>query len=167
MSRKKTKRKRTKRRRKTTSRRTRKPRKSRRPTRFVRPKITPIVPKPTLITSTPEPVQPEIIPTQPVQPTQPVESRISLEREVKKIETYEYLLIEYIKEISNEMTYLVLIVVSLFLFVMSDIFPLVEPQHFNIIRLIFVLLIVGGFALFGMSNITKRRIERKFELILT
>lgn len=99
--------------------------------------------------------------------TRPARKRTSLEREVKKIETYEYLLVEYIKEISNEMTYLVLIVVSLFLFVMSDVFPLVEPQHFNIIRLIFVLLIVGGFALFGMSNITKRRIERKFELIFT
>lgn len=89
-----------------------------------------------------------------------------LEREMKKIETYEYLLVEYIKEISNEMTYLVMVVTSLFLFVMLDAFPLVEVENLNVIKIIFVLLIVGGFALFGLSNITKRKIEKKFELIL-
>ena len=89
-----------------------------------------------------------------------------LEREVREIETYEYLLVEYIKEISNEMTYLIMIVTSLFLFVMLDVFPLVEEENLNVIKIIFVLLIIGGFALFGLSNITKRNIEKKFELIL-
>ena len=94
-----------------------------------------------------------------------------LEREIKQVETYEYLLVEYIKEISNELTYLVLIVCALFLFVLIDIIPTFIPtpsaETYNLIRLIFILLIVGGFALFGVANITKRKIEKKFELIFT
>lgn len=93
-------------------------------------------------------------------------SEPALEREVRQVERYEYLLVEYLKEISNEMTYLVLVVSSLFLFVLLDVLPLgVPPEQFNVVRLVFILFIVGGFALFGLSNITKRKIEKKFELI--
>ncbi|MEM0372678.1 MAG: hypothetical protein QXO69_02450 [archaeon] len=91
-----------------------------------------------------------------VKPTQ-------LEREVKQVEKYEYLLVEYLKEISNEITYLVLIVCSLFLYVMLDLLPAADTASYEIVRIIFILLIIGGFGLFGMSNITKRRIERRFE----
>lgn len=91
----------------------------------------------------------------------------STSKELRKVETYEYLLVEYIKEISNEMTYLVLIITSLFLFVMMDSFSLgVEAADFGVVKLIFILMIVGGFALFGLSNITKRTIEKKFEDML-
>ena len=85
--------------------------------------------------------------------------------EIKQVETYEYLLVEYLKEISNEMTYLITMVVSLFLYVMLDLLPLTESVDYAMLRLILVLLIVGGFGLFGLSNITKRRIERRFERI--
>lgn len=89
-----------------------------------------------------------------------------LEKEVKQVERYEYLLVEYLKEISNEITYLVLVVCSLFLYIMLDYLSSVSPvssSSYDMIRVIFILLIIGGFGLFGMSNITKRRIERKFE----
>ena len=84
-------------------------------------------------------------------------------QELKQVETYEYLLVEYLKEISNEMTYLITMVVSLFLYIMLDLLPLTESVDYGMLRLILVLLIVGGFGLFGLSNITKRRIERRFE----
>lgn len=83
--------------------------------------------------------------------------------EIKQVETYEYLLVEYLKEISNEMTYLITMIVSLFLYIMLDFLPLTENVDYSMLRLILVLLIVGGFGLFGLSNITKRRIERRFE----
>ncbi len=93
--------------------------------------------------------------------------RNSVSKEIRKVETYEYLLVEYIKEISNEMTYLVLIITSLFLFVMMDTLSLgIEPEKFGVVKLIFILMIIGGFALFGLSNITKRNIEKKFEDML-
>lgn len=86
-------------------------------------------------------------------------------QEIRQVETYEYLLVEYLKEISNEMTYLITMVVSLFLYVILDFLPLTEGVDYSLLRLIFVLLIVGGFGLFGLSNITKRRIEKKFEMM--
>lgn len=90
-----------------------------------------------------------------------------IEKEVKVVEKYEYLLVEYIKEISNEMTYLVLIVASLFFYVLLDFFPTIEDAGMaSILKIIFVLIIIGGFGFFGMSNITKRRIEKQFEKIL-
>lgn len=92
-----------------------------------------------------------------------------IEQEIREVEAYEYLLVEYLKEISNELTYLVLIVCALFLFVLIDIMPSFVPSadagDYGMIRLVFILLIVGGFALFGVSNITKRKIEKKFELM--
>jgi len=92
-----------------------------------------------------------------------------LEKEVKEVEAYEYLLVEYLKEISNEITYLILIISSLFLFVLIDIIPNFSTETplggYESIKLVFILIIIGGFALFGVSGITKRRIEKKFELM--
>ena len=88
-----------------------------------------------------------------------------LEKEIKQVERYEYLLVEYLKEISNEMTYLVLVICSLFFYVLLDILPTATIQDYEIFRILFVLLIIGGFALFGLSNITKRKIEKRFERI--
>ncbi|MBI4214424.1 hypothetical protein HY546_00350 [archaeon] len=91
----------------------------------------------------------------------------SLAREVKQVERYEYLLVEYIKEISNELTYLLLITTSLFLFVLIDIIPgLSATEGYLTVKVVFVILIAGGFGMFGLSNITKRRIEKRFEKVL-
>lgn len=92
----------------------------------------------------------------------------------KEVKKYEYLLVEYVKEISNEVTYLLLIVTSLFLYILMDLFPgrigesqtavrLLGLNSVDMLRLVFILLIVGGFILFGLSNYTKRNIEKKFE----
>ncbi|MBI1973339.1 hypothetical protein HYS54_00855 [Candidatus Micrarchaeota archaeon] len=90
----------------------------------------------------------------------------SLAREVKQVEKYEYLLVEYIKEISNELTYMLLITTSLFLFVLIDIIPgLSATQGYMTVKVIFVILIAGGFGMFGLSNVTKRRIEKRFEQV--
>jgi len=91
----------------------------------------------------------------------------SLEKGIKEVEKYEYLLVEYIKHISNELTYLLLIMASLFLFVLLDISPELVHTNTDMLRIIFVVLIVGGFALFGVSSMTKRKIERKFEDIFS
>ena len=92
--------------------------------------------------------------------------KTALEREIKQVERYEYLLVEYLKEISNEMTYLVLVIVSLFLYVMLDLIPTPGIENYELVRIVFVVIIIGGFGMFGFSNITKRRIEKKFEKIL-
>ena len=85
----------------------------------------------------------------------------SIETKLQEVESYEYLLVEYLKEISNEMTYLLLVIASLFLFIMIDFLPTTE--NFESLRLVFIVLIIGGFALFGLSNVTKRKIEKRFE----
>jgi len=84
-------------------------------------------------------------------------------KEIKKVESYEYLLVEYLKEMSNEITYLVLIVASLFMYVLLDLLQLSAQPDYEIIRSIFILMIIGGFGLFGLSSMTKRKIEKKFE----
>ncbi len=92
----------------------------------------------------------------------------------EEVEEYEYLLVEYVKEISNEVTYLLLIVTSLFLYILVDLFPekmgpsktIVRSlglSSVDMLRLVFILLVIGGFVLFGLSNYTKRNIEGKFE----
>lgn len=89
-------------------------------------------------------------------------------------EEYEYLLVEYVKEISSEVTYLLLIVTSLFLYILVDLFPekmgaeatatgIAGLTSVQLLRLVFILVIIGGFILFGLSNITKRKIEDKFD----
>lgn len=95
-------------------------------------------------------------------------ARISKEmKEIKQVERYEYLLVEYLKEISAEITYLLLIICSLFLFVLIDLLPGAQQMEgYYFIKIVFILLIIGGFGLFGLSNVTKRRIERKFEQLL-
>jgi len=94
----------------------------------------------------------------------------------KEIEKYEYLLVEYMKEISNEITYLLLTIVSLFLYLVVNLFQdLVAtevPEEFilgltsvEMLRIVFILLMVGGFILFTLSSITKKNIEKKFDEI--
>jgi uncharacterized membrane protein len=87
-----------------------------------------------------------------------------IQGEIKQVERYEYLLIEYLKEMSHEMTYLVLIMGALFFYVLIDLFPTTIQSPFAM-RIVFAVLICGGFVLFGLSSMTKRRIERKFERI--
>ncbi len=95
----------------------------------------------------------------------------------KEIEEYEYLLVEYMKEISNEMTYLLLTIVSLFLFIVVNLFQdlvaietseefLLGLSSVQMLRIVFILLMIGGFILFTLSNITKKNIEDRFSVIL-
>ncbi len=98
------------------------------------------------------------------------------EEETQEIEKYEYLLVEYVKEISSEVTYLMLVVTSLFLYILTDLFPdkmgqgvtairVIGLSSLDMLRIIFILVMIGGFILFGLSNITKKKIEDKFEKI--
>jgi uncharacterized membrane protein len=89
-----------------------------------------------------------------------------LESEIEDVEKYEYLLVEYIKHISNELTYLLMIIATLFLFVLLDLSPS-TGQDFGIVRIVLVVMIVGGFALFGVSSVVKRKIEKKFDRIFS
>jgi uncharacterized membrane protein len=89
----------------------------------------------------------------------------SVREEIHDVETYEYLLVKYIKEISNEMTYLMLTVCSLFIYIAMDAVFSSAIENFELVRLVFLVTTVGGFALFGMSNIKKSRIEKKFSKI--
>lgn len=95
-------------------------------------------------------------------------ARTSLKSEIKQVERYEYLLVEYLKEMSSEIIYVLLIMGSLFLFVIIDLLPgAATNENYLFVKAIFVLLMCGGFALFGLSAITKRRIERRFEAMFT
>jgi len=89
----------------------------------------------------------------------------SLASEIKEVEAYEYLLVEYLKEISNEITYLLLMIVSLFLYLMIEFIQLPNTVDTQIVKLVFIILTLGGFGLFGLSSFTKRKIEKKFEHI--
>ncbi len=93
--------------------------------------------------------------------------KTSTARKLREVEEYEYLLVEYLKEMSNEITYLILIVASLFMYVLLDLLPLSTNPDYEIIRGVFILMIIGGFGLFGLSNMTKRKIEKKFEAIFS
>jgi len=92
-----------------------------------------------------------------------VSKKLSLASEVKEVETYEYLLVEYLKEISNEITYLLLMILSLFLYLMIEFLQLPKSVDTEVIKLVFIILVLGGFGLFGLSSFTKRKIEKKFE----
>ncbi|MFW5902640.1 MAG: hypothetical protein ACOCTT_02010 [archaeon] len=98
------------------------------------------------------------------------------DKEVEETGKYEYLLVEYMKEISNEITYLLLVIVSLFLYILINLFKdvvavdieeefLLGLTSIELLRIIFVILMIGGFVLFTLSNITKKNIEEKFEKI--
>jgi len=89
----------------------------------------------------------------------------SLSKEVHDVEKYEYLLVEYIKQISNELTYLMMILATLFLFILLDISPELASTDYSIVKLVLAVTIIGGFALFGISSMIKRKIEKKFERI--
>jgi uncharacterized membrane protein len=94
-------------------------------------------------------------------------ARRRIDREFKDVEKYEYLLVEYLKEMSNEMTYLMLVVVSLFLFVVIDIVPSASLENPFAIKVVLVVLMAGGLILFGMTSLIKRNIERRFERIFS
>ncbi len=90
----------------------------------------------------------------------------SVEEEIGDVEKYEYLLVEYIKEISNGMTCLVMIVTTLFLFVLLDLSPQFAATDYDVLRLALILAMIGGLALFGISSLVKRKLEMKFKKIL-
>ena len=90
-----------------------------------------------------------------------------VEEEIEEVEKYEYLLVEYIKEISNGMTCLVMIVTTLFLFVLLDLSPQFASSDYDVLRLALILAMIGGLALFGISSLVKRKLEKKFQKILT
>ncbi|MEM4221841.1 MAG: hypothetical protein QW097_00200 [archaeon] len=92
-------------------------------------------------------------------------------KKIKRIETEktyskDYWLLEYLKEISNELTYLILIVASIFIYLMIDLLPAVPGSTDNL-KLLFLILTLGGFGLFALSNITKTKIEKKFKEALS
>jgi len=89
----------------------------------------------------------------------------SVEKEIEDVEKYEYLLVEYIKEISNGMTCLVMIVTTLFLFVLLDLSPQFASPDYDFVRLALILAMIGGLALFGISSLVKRKLEKKFKKI--
>ena len=88
-------------------------------------------------------------------------------KEIRKVENYEYLLVEYLKEMSNEITYLLLVVSCLFLYLLIDFLPSTYSFDQQVLKAVFIVLILGGFGLFGLSNATKRKIEEKFEAIFS
>ncbi len=91
-----------------------------------------------------------------------------LEREVQEVEKFELLLVRYLREISNQITYLMIIVSSIFLLILVDLGPqfLADTRVFDAARLVLVILIVGGFMLFAGSSSMKRKIEKRFEDVL-
>lgn len=91
-----------------------------------------------------------------------------LEKEVREVEKFELLLVRYLREISNQVTYLMVIVSSLFLLVLVDLGPATIPDTrlFEMARLVLIILVVGGFMLFVGSSSRKRRIEKRFEQVL-
>ena len=86
--------------------------------------------------------------------------------EIKEVEKYEFLLIEYLKEMSNELTYLLIIACSIFLFLMIDMLPAAQTGEFETLKTIFIIIILGCFGLFGFSAVTKRKIEERFKRAL-
>lgn len=77
---------------------------------------------------------------------------------------FDYLLVEYLKRASNETSFLLLIITSLLFFVLINLFPASLTsvgQNVETIRLVFVILILGGFAMFGKATLEKRDIEKK------
>ena len=88
-------------------------------------------------------------------------------RGVEEIEKYEYLMVEYIKQISNEILYLLLILTALSLYMLLGVSSQFASQDYDILRIVFLVLAAGGFALFVVSSTMKRKIEAKFEKILS
>ncbi len=84
---------------------------------------------------------------------------------------FNYLLVQYLKEMSNELTYLLLVVAALFLFMILDVLPEITGrppiESYSAVRTVFIILVVGGFFLFGISNATKKRIEKQMIRILS
>lgn len=89
-----------------------------------------------------------------------------------KKERYNYLLVEYLKEMSNETTYLLLIITSLLLYILVSLFEdrmasstigILGITSPNLLRIVFILLMLGGFILFTITSFSKRDIEKQLE----
>ena len=86
--------------------------------------------------------------------------------EIEEVERYEYLLVEYLKEMSNEMAYLLMATIALFLFVLLDVSADLAVYNLDMIRLVLIAWMVGSIAMFSLSNLVKWNIEKKFKKIL-
>ncbi len=87
--------------------------------------------------------------------------------EIEEVERYEYLLVEYLKEMSNEMAYLLMATIALFLFVLMDVSADLAVYNLDIIKLVLVVWMVGSIAMFSLSSLVKWNIEKKFKKILS
>ncbi len=87
--------------------------------------------------------------------------------EIQEVERYEYLLVEYLKEMSNEMAYLLMATIALFLFVLLDVSADLAAYNLDMIRLVLIAWMVGSIAMFSLSNLVKWKIEKKFKKILS
>ena len=86
--------------------------------------------------------------------------------EIEEVERYEYLLVEYLKEMSNEMAYLLMATIALFLFVLLDVSADLAVYNLDIIKLVLIAWMVGSIAMFSLSSLIKWKIEKKFKKIL-
>ena len=87
--------------------------------------------------------------------------------EIEEVERYEYLLVEYLKEMSNEMAYLLMATIALFLFVLLDVSADLAAYNLDMIKLVLVAWMVGSIAMFSLSSLVKWKIEKKFKKILS
>ncbi len=95
--------------------------------------------------------------------------------EIEETERYKYLLVEYVKQISNELTYLLMIVTTLFLYILTNLFSdrfaggeaIVAGTitSLDLLRIVLITILIIGFLFFTLSTYTKRNIEKKFEKI--
>ncbi len=86
--------------------------------------------------------------------------------EIEEVERYEYLLVEYLKEMSNEMAYLLMATIALFLFVLLDVSADLAIYNLDMIKLVLVAWMIGSIAMFSLSSLVKWKIEKKFKKIL-
>jgi hypothetical protein len=87
--------------------------------------------------------------------------------EIEEVERYEYLLVEYLKEMSNEMAYLLMATIALFLFVLLDVSVDLAVYNLDMIKLVLIAWMVGSIAMFSLSSLVKWKIEKKFKKILS
>lgn len=95
---------------------------------------------------------------------------------IEEVERYEYLLVEYVKQVSNESTYLVAVVTTLFLYMLTNLFSdklisgkatqIMGLTSVGLLKIVLVIIMLGGFTLFALSNYRKRKIEKRFEEVI-
>jgi len=86
--------------------------------------------------------------------------------DIEEVERYEYLLVEYLKEMSNEMAYLLMATIALFLYVLLGVSADFAAYNMDIIRIVLIAWMVGSIAMFALSSLVKWNIEKKFKKIL-